>query len=322
MPKTLYAFALALLLSAACSDNGGTPPASDAGMTDTGPAPQDTGTPPTDAGPPAPACGTERPDVSGIRGTEGLVIAGDGTIYFTRSRAVGRRRPGADPEPAWAALPSAASTVWGVVVDPANNRLYVGSPANATIYAVTLGDSPAVTPYVTGAGQPNGLTLGPDGALYYSDFGAGRVYRVPVDGMREQVTTSAIAQANGVAFGPDGALYVCSYAGGTLLRLTLANGAETERTVFARSLGNPDGVAFDATGRVYVTDNGRGRVIRLDADGTNPAVLQMGIGAAASLDFGVGALACTDLYVASSGAMVRIEGDTAGAAVPWQRPAP
>lgn len=319
MYKTLSAIALLVLLPA-CSDGGTTTPPTDGGTTDTGTPTQDTGTPPTDTGPAGPTCGTERADVSGIRGTEGLVIAGDGTIYYSRPRAVGRKRPGADAEPAWAALPSGASTVWGMVVDPANNRLYVGSPSATTVYAVTLGDTPEVTPYVSGAGQPNGLTLGPDGALYYSDFGGGRVYRVPPGGERAQVTMSAIAQANGVAFGPDGALYVCSYGAGTLVRLTLADGVETERAVFARSLGNPDGVAFDRMGRVYVTDNGMGRVLRLDPDGSNPTPVQESrIGAAASLDFGVGALNCSDLYVASSGAMVRIETDAPGADVPWHR---
>jgi sugar lactone lactonase YvrE len=322
MTKTLRAL-LPFTLLMACSDPAD-PPATDGGATDAG-TPADTGmvaqdSGPGDAGNPMSACGTARPDVSAIRGTEGLVIARDGTIYYSRPRAVGRLRPGGEPEPAWAMLPSGASTVWGMVIDPANNRLYVGSPSATTVYAVTLGDTPEVTPYVSGAGQPNGLTLGPDGALYYSDFGGGRVYRVPPGGERAQVTMSAIAQANGVAFGPDGALYVCSYGAGTLVRLTLADGVETERAVFARSLGNPDGVAFDRMGRVYVTDNGMGRVLRLDPDGSNPTPVQESrIGAAASLDFGVGALNCSDLYVASSGAMVRIETDAPGADVPWHR---
>ena len=46
--------------------------------------------------------------------------------------------------------------------------------------------------------------------------------------------------------------------------------------------------------------------------------LRMGIAAAANVEFGVGALPCTDIYVASSGSLVRYEmGTTAGAAVVW-----
>jgi hypothetical protein len=59
-------------------------------------------------------------------------------------------------------------------------------------------------------------------------------------------------------------------------------------------------------------------LIRLDADGSNPEVLQRSIPAAANIEFGAGALPCTDIYVASGGALVRYEmGDVAGARVPW-----
>jgi len=64
--------------------------------------------------------------------------------------------------------------------------------------------------------------------------------------------------------------------------------------------------------------DGNFEVYQVDADGSNPMVLQRGISAAANIEFGVGALPCTDIYVASGGALVRFEmGDTAGASVPW-----
>lgn len=314
-----FALVAALALTACSSDPPGNNGTTDAGNVDSGLADAgNTDTGPADSGPPARTCGDEQPTVSAIRGTEGLVVARDGTLYYSQSGAVGRRRPGGSPENRWAVL-TGATTVWGIVIDPSRNRLYVGSPGNRTIFAVTLEDTPTVTPYVETAGQPNGLTLGPDGALYYSDFGGGRVYRVPPDGERVQVTTSAISGANGVAFGPDGNLYVCSYQAGTIVRLTLADGVETAREVAVRGVGNPDGLAFDAMGRFLITDNGGGRLLRVSADGADTEVLRTGISAAASLDFGVGALRCNDLYVSSGGAMVRFEYDGEGANVPWQR---
>lgn len=320
---------------AACSSDPATTPTTDAGAdvgtavdapvvdapaadVPVGDVPVATDTPVTgDTGTPS-RCGTERPDISSVRGTEGLVIAADGTIYFSQSRAVGRIRPGMAPEARWASLPSAASTVWGLAIDVANRRLYAGSPATATIYAVDLtADAPVATVYLSGAGGPNGLTMGPDGALYYSDFNGGHVWRV-VDGVRTRVTTTTIRQPNGVAFHRDGSLYVDSYGSGTLFRLTLAGNMESERSTVATSLGSPDGLAFDAMGRIYIGDNGGGRLIRLDADGSNPEVLQRSISAAANIEFGTGALPCSDIYVASGGTLVRYEmGDTAGASVPW-----
>jgi sugar lactone lactonase YvrE len=212
-----------------------------------------------------------------------------------------------------------ATTVWGLALDAANETLFVGAPGRG-VYRIDLtAATPAAALFVSG-GTPNGLTIGPDGWLYYSSFSDDAVMRVdPMgDGTAMMVTTSDIAQANGVAFDADGALLVCSYATGVLHRLTLSAGVETARETAAMGLGAPDGVALDADGRFYVTDNGSGRLYRIEADGTGRMTLDMGIGAAASLDFGSGALSCSDLYVASSGEMTRYEMGTAnGADVLW-----
>lgn len=317
------------MLLAACSstntpptttqDAGTDTPAVDApvevdGATADTPAPQDV--PPADV-PMTSRCGTAQPDVSSISNTEGLVIGPDGTIYFSQSNAVGRLRPGMAVEPTWVAV--TASTMWGLAIDPSMNRLYVGSPANGTIYKVDMAsDPPMVSRFIGSAGQPNGLTLGTDGALWYTDFGGGHVYRVTADGTKTRVTTSTIAGADGIAFAADGSLLVTSYNAGTVVRLTLDSNMETARAVVARGLSGPDGLNLDAMGRMYV--GGGGRVVRLDADGSNPMTLMMGAGSGvANVEFGVGALPCTDLYVARSGALLRISVDTPGADVPWHR---
>ncbi len=316
---------LSLSLSAGCDpvtpteDSG---PGTDTGGTDTGGVMTDTGETPTDAGSDGgggTGCGTARPDVAAITGTEGLIIARDGTIYYSQSRAVGRLAPGGSPENGFVALPSGAGTVWGIALDAANETLYVGSPTAATIYSVDLtAATPTATVFVASAGGPNGLTVGPDGALYYSDFGGNGVRRVAATGgAPTNVTTSPIAQANGVAFDAEGRLLVASYATGTLFRLTLTAGAETGRETVATGLGSPDGVAVDANGDYWVTDN-RGTLLSVDAaTGTRMNALP-GISSAASLDFGAGPLNCQDIYIASGGAMRRYEASGVdGADVLW-----
>jgi streptogramin lyase len=314
---------LALLFTAtACNGNSNTttdaatdtPPPMDA-MGDASDAGTDTGMPEGGV-----TCGTMRPDVSGIGMSEGLMIAPDGTIYYSQPAGVGRMRPGMAQEDTWVALPSTATTVWGIALDIPNQKLYVGSPSTHRIYTVDLtAATPTATMLPFAAGAPNGFTTGPDGAIYYTDFGGGQVYRIdPASGARAAVTTTMIPQANGIAFGPDGALYVDDYQDGTLVRLTVSGGHETGRSTVAHNLGSPDGLAFDAMGRIYVTDNVGGRLIRLNADGTNPTVLLMGMTAPANVEFGTGALSCTDIYVATGGVMMRYEmGTTNGADVPW-----
>lgn len=268
--------------------------------------------------PTSPSCGTEQPTVSGITATEGLVIGPDGTIYYSQSGGVGRLRPGAGmaPEPRWARV-TGATSVWGLALDPVRQRLYVGAESARKIYSVDLStDPPTSSEFLASAGQPNGLTLGSGGVLWYTDFSGGHVYRVTPEGMRTRVTTSTISGADGIAFGPDGALYVTSYGAGTVVRLELTDNMETARTVVATNARGADGLNFDAMGRMYV--GGNGQVLRYDSDGSNRTVVMGGLaGAIANVEFGVGALSCTDLYVASGAAMVRLTVDSRGADVPW-----
>jgi hypothetical protein len=265
-----------------------------------------------------PPCGGMRPDISRVRDTEGLVIGRDGAVYYSQRRAIGRIAVDGTVNDSFAMLPSRAAQVWGIVPDAANEHLYVGSPSTGTVYDIDLRTSPpTVTTLVADVGGPNGLTLGPDGALYFSDFIGGRVMRVALGASEPPTVVARVANANGIAFDDAGRLLVCDYGAGELLRLTLRSGVETARETVANRLGNPDGVALDRDGTIYVTDNGRGRLLRFEADGTTTALLS-GVGSAASLDFGAGALDCEDIYVASSGAMRRYEmGTIPGRAVPW-----
>lgn len=76
--------------------------------------------------------------------------------------------------------------------------------------------------------------------------------------------------------------------------------------------GSLDGIAKDEGGRFYLGDNGNGRLLRYDAAWGSEEVLLTGIGAAANVAFGKGSLTCTDVYVASSGALGRFAGDMPG----------
>jgi len=305
MTRAFWVCAAVAVLVGACGPKAGTD--AGGGATDAGGGTDGGGG--TDA---APACGTEVAPTASINGTEGLAIAPDGTIYYSQSQAVGRRVPGGATEDGWVAL-AGAGTVWGMALSPAG-VLYVGSPDTGILYAIdTTAAAPAAMTLDGAAGAPNGVTMGPDDAVYYGDFGGGRIYRVTAAGAKTEVTASTIPQVNGLLFDADGTLLALAYGSGAINRLTLdATMHETGRVMAGSIGGNPDGIARDDMGRYYVTDNSAGQLLRMDASFGAEETLLSGLPAAANIAFGKGALRCTDVYIASGGDLGLFNGDSSG----------
>jgi hypothetical protein len=270
------------------------------------------------------ACGTARPALAAIKTAEGLVIAPDGTIYFSQpfvgenTHFLGRYRPPYDdgPEIHWVDM---GGNALGLALDPARGVLYAGSRTLKRVLAVSLGDRPSVRALADAEEGINGVTLGEDGAVYYSDQTGRHLYRVTPEGGKTRVTTSPLVEPNGIAFAPDGRLYVVSWAGPEVYRLALKGGEEASRELFATlPVGKADGIAFDARGRVYVTASST--LYQISPDGK--AIDALGPANGANIDFGAGALSCSDMYVAGNGqGIFRYEHDAPGLDVPWHRPA-
>ena len=297
--------------------------AGDGGMSDAKPAEAGGGMDMAPAG--YVKCGEMRAMVAGYYGSsEGIVIAPDGTIYFSQSFSgtnIGRVRPGMALEASWV---SVGATVLGITYDPKLKVLYAGSRSRAQILKIdTTATPPTVANLAAASDQVNGLTLGEDGAVYWADQGGRRIFRATSAGVKTEVTTSQLPlQPNGLAFGPDGKLYINAWNGMDITRLTLdATGKETMREKFATLTNqNQDGIGFDAEGNLYVTASGLHRV---KPDGTaeklNMAMLDGTVGGA-NLDFGAGALSCNDMYSGGNSGGIRIlKLPVKGANVPWHR---
>jgi glucose/arabinose dehydrogenase len=269
-------------------------------------------------------CGKERPNLDGIKTAEGLAIAPDGTIYFTQpfgptpSNFLGRYKPPyTELETKWVELGPKAL---GITIDPKQAMLYAGSRSRKKLLAVTLSTNPVVTELADVEETINGVTLGEDGAIYYTDQGSGHVYRVTTAGVKTQVTKTPVEDPNGIAFGPDGRLYVLTYKKAVVNRLFLKAGKEASREIVADLAGqggkNADGITFDKQGRLYVT---AAALFRISPDGKK--VEPLGEAYGANADFGSGALSCSDLYTAGNGKGIhRYQNDAEGLDVPWHRP--
>jgi hypothetical protein len=303
----------------ASGTTGGAP-----GTPDSGVAPDSAGASAPDSGGSTPggtvACGTTPAgfDLSSIKKSEGLVVGPDGTVYLSDfGNHVIRYAPPYDkpPELTWATVPGA--TILGVMLDPKAKVIYAGARVSNKLYKIDVTDPTKVMAIADVEGGVNGLTMGDDGSVFYSDQNSGMIYRVTADGMKAAVTKTGVASADGIAFGPDKQLYVIPYkTSPPITRLKLENNVEVSREVYATVTGggNGDGIAFDKDGNVYVTAGGLWKISATDKKATmiDPA-------GGANVEFGAGALSCSQIIWASGPPHTKMS-DIVGLDVYWHRP--
>jgi gluconolactonase len=156
-----------------------------------------------------------------------------------------------------------------------DGSLLVTSMSHGRIYEISPDGVVDVLAEV--GGDPNGLTLGPDGSLYVAQAGrrepgdrfAGGVQRITPDGLVEWVTEDPISP-NDLCFGPDGMLYVTDptrkpFRDGRLWRCDV-NSGET-RLLFSIDW-YPNGIGFGLDDdALIVADTSGARLVRYPMHG-------------------------------------------------------
>src|SRR5512135_1737336 len=74
----------------------------------------------------------------------------------------------------------------------------------------------------TGPGIDNayGIVAGPDGALWFTNYGNNSIGRITTAGAITSYTDPSISQPNGIAAGPDGALWFTNHGNNSIGRIT------------------------------------------------------------------------------------------------------
>jgi CSLREA domain-containing protein len=207
---------------------------------------------------------------------EGITVAADGNLWFTEfdNNALGRITPGGVVTEFSLAGLQAASGPVAIVSDPANNLLYfsesnVGqigriNPLAGSDAAILKSETESpVVPSGAAAGL-DGITLGPDGNLWFTEATVSRVGKVnPSLVTLTEFSTGITAGATpvNIVAGAGGALWFTELSNNAIGRITTA-GAVTEFSLAALGAGTqPSAIASDPVNNwIYFIQQNTGRI--------------------------------------------------------------
>jgi streptogramin lyase len=108
-------------------------------------------------------------------------------------------------------------------------------------------------PVPTAGSGPKGITVGPDGNLWFTESLANNVATVTTSGVvTEYAIPTASSSPSGIAAGPDGNLWFAETNGNKVAQVT-TSGVVTEHSIPTAS-SNPTGIAAGPDGKVWFTE--------------------------------------------------------------------
>jgi streptogramin lyase len=133
--------------------------------------------------------------------------------------------------------------------------------------AATVG---AVTEFPSGTGtlgDPAGMTSGPDGNLWFTEYTGDKIGRITPDGtITEFDVPTAAAGPNTITAGPDGNVWFTEVGGNRVARITPA-GVITEFSAGITSASEPWGITAGPDGNVWFTEFAADKVARITPSG-------------------------------------------------------
>jgi hypothetical protein len=118
-------------------------------------------------------------------------------------------------------------------------------------------------PIPTAGSQPSGITVGPDGALWFTETSGNNIGRITTAGVvKEFPIRTAYSSPSGITAGPDGALWFTETSGNNIGRITTA-GVITNEFPIPTAASGPSGITTGPDGALWFTEAGGNKIGRL-----------------------------------------------------------
>ena len=214
----------------------------------------------------------------GVTGPDDVVIAPDGTLYWTNYSSGEACRRADD---------TTTCQFVGAFINPItisdDGRLFVATAMpifSDALYELDPDLIQAPQRIFNNAGMLNGMDWGPDGFLYAPSWTAANILRIDVDSCdasescdNETVVAGTIGMPSAVKFDSQGDLYALDSSSGEVLRVDTTTGS---LTVIATLPAGLDNLAFDSEDRLFVSNIVTGLVVEVLPNGTTRTVSGLG----------------------------------------------
>lgn len=164
----------------------------------------------------------------------------------------------------------------GITSSPDGNLWFTSREENAIRRVSTTGEfngtfvipSKATTPTEMNKGSwPRGITVGPDGQIWFAEMAANKIGRVTLTGeFTELEIPTKDAQAYGVVTGPDQNLWFTESGAGKIGRLEIKTGAITEFPL-SDPKSRPRDITVGPDGHLWFSMNGSDHIGRISIEG-------------------------------------------------------
>ncbi|HVK04450.1 MAG TPA: hypothetical protein VM490_13315, partial [Armatimonadaceae bacterium] len=155
----------------------------------------------------------------------GLAPTADGSLLALshRESVVHRFPAGGGPrtEKPFASPTGGAKYGWRDLAVGKDGAAYVTDELSNAVLVRKPGADAAFVPFATGLSSPSGLVFGPDGALYVTEEGTGRLSRLSADGKTVTVLAEGMGRARDASFLDARTLLVTDREGGAVWKVTL-----------------------------------------------------------------------------------------------------